>query len=169
MDNTFGRPIIPDNEELRLAKLRSLHVLDTHEENGTFKHIAAIASRMFDVPIALVNFVDRDYVVTKAGVGLEDETQVSRGISLCSLAVLRADVTVFENVLAEPCLLANPMVIGEFGLRFYAAAPLTTSDGYHIGAVCLVDREPREFSSSDQKMLASLASVVMDEIEKRQK
>jgi GAF domain-containing protein len=169
MDNTFGRPIIPDNEEQRLAKLRSLHILDTHEENGTFKHIAAIAARMFNVPIALVNFVEKDYVVTKARVGLDGETQMSRSISLCSLAVLRSDVTVFENAQVEPCLLANPLVIGEFGLRFYAAAPLTTSDGFHIGAVCIVDKEPREFSASDQKMLVSLAAIVMDEIQKASK
>ncbi|RDV11958.1 GAF domain-containing protein [Pontibacter diazotrophicus] len=166
MDNTFGIPIIPDNEDERLAKLRSLHILDTYEENGTFKHIAAIASRMFNVPIALVNFVDKDYVVTKARVGVEGSTEVSRAISLCSLAVLRSDVTVFENAREEPCLLANPMVIGDFGLQFYAAAPLTTSDGYNIGAVCIVDKVPREFSGSDQKMLQTLAAAVMDDIEK---
>ncbi len=166
MHNTFGVPIIPENEEQRLAELHSLHILDTHEENGTFKHIAAIASRMFNVPIALVNFVDKDYVVTKASVGMDDANEVSRGVSLCSLAVLRSDVTVFENAMNEPCLLANPMIVGEFGLQFYAAAPLTTSNGYHIGAVCIVDKEPREFSASDQKMLESLASVVMEDIEK---
>jgi GAF domain-containing protein len=166
MDNTFGTPLIPHDESQRLAKLQSLHVLDTYEENGTFKHIAAIASRMFNVPIALVNFVDKDYVVTKARVGLDGETQVSRGVSLCSLAILRTDVTVFENAREEPCLLANPMVTGSFGLQFYAAAPLTTSDGYNIGAICIVDKEPREFPASDQKMLESLANIVMGEIEK---
>lgn len=165
MENTFGIPIIPDNEDKRLEKLHSLD-LNSYEENGTFKHIAAIASRMFSVPIALVNFVDKDYVFTKARVGVEGTDKVSRGVSLCSLAVLRNDVTVFQNAAVEPCLLANPMVIGEFGLRFYAAAPLITSDGYNIGAVCIVDKEPREFPESDQKMLKSLASVVMEEIEK---
>lgn len=166
MDNTFGLPIMPENEDERLAKLRSLHVLDTHEENGTFKHVAAIASRMFNVPIALVNFVDRDYVITKARAGAEGPNQESRGVSLCSLAILRTDVTVFENAIEEPCLLANPLVIGDYGLRFYAAAPLITSDGYNIGAVCVIDKKPREFSESDQKMLESLASFVMEEIEK---
>lgn len=164
MDDTFG---IPENEEERLAKLRSFHALDTYEEEGTFKHIAAMASRMFEVPIALVNFVERDYVVTKARVGLDGETKVSREISLCSLAVLRTNVTVFENAREEPCLLANPMVTGELGLQFYAAAPLTTADGYNIGALCIVDKEPREFSESDQKVLQNLAAIVMDEVEKR--
>jgi GAF domain-containing protein len=166
MDNSFGIPIIPDNEEERLKKLQDLHVLDTHNEQGPFRHIAAIASRMFDVPIALVNLVDRGQVITKAKVGLEGPNTVSRGDSLCSLAILRTDVTVFENANQEPCLLANPMVSGELGLQFYAGAPLTTTDGYNIGALCIIDKEPRSFSESDQKMLASLAAVVMEEIEK---
>lgn len=166
MYNTFGIPIIPDDEHERLKKLHSLHVLDTYQENGTFKHIAAIASRMFQVPIALVNFVDKDYVITKAQVGLSEAPDVSRGISLCSLSILRDDVTVFENAREEPCLLANPMVAGDFGLQFYAAAPLITKDGYKIGAVCIVDKEPRKFPESDQKILESLASIVMNDIEK---
>lgn len=166
MENTFGQPIIPANEYERLEKLRSLNVLDTYQENGTFKHIAAIASRMFEVPIALVNFVDKDYVITKAQVGLSEAPTVSRGVSLCSLAILRTDVTVFENAREEPCLLANPMVAGDFGLQFYAAAPLITRDGHRIGAICIVDKEPREFPASDQKMLESLAAIVMNDLEK---
>lgn len=166
MENSFGIPIIPDDEQERLEKLHSLHILDDYEENGTFKHITAIASRMFNVPIALVNIVDKDYVFTKAQTGLSEEPVVSRGISLCSLAILRTEVTVFENAREEPCLLANPMVVGHFGLQFYAAAPLITKEGYKIGAVCIVDKEPREFPESDQKMLESLAAIVMNDIEK---
>nr|WP_262506194.1 GAF domain-containing protein [Rufibacter radiotolerans] len=124
-----------------------------------------MASRMFNVPIALVNFVDRDYVLTKASQGLEEPQPVPRGTSLCSLAILRDSTTVFENALHEPCLLANPMVTGEFGLRFYAAAPLTTSDGYNIGALCILDKEPREFSEIDQRILENLASIIINDIE----
>ncbi|RNI31418.1 GAF domain-containing protein [Rufibacter latericius] len=167
MENTFGIAIIPDNEEERLDKLRSLHLLDTHREEGTFKHIAAMAARMFDVPIAMVNLVASEHVHTKGSAGMaEPLSLVPRGISLCSLAVLREETTVFQNALEEPCLLANPLVSGEFGLRFYAAAPLTTNDGYTIGAICLVDKEPRKFPETDQRVLENLASVVMENIER---
>ncbi|WP_026462031.1 GAF domain-containing protein [Adhaeribacter aquaticus] len=166
MQNTFGRPIIPSNEEERLVKLHSLDILGSYDEQGPFKHIAAIASRLFNVPIALVNLVDRDFVRTKADVGMNGVTEVPRGTSLCSLAILNDDVTVFEDAKQDPCLLANPLVTGDFGLQFYAAAPLKTSDGFNVGAVCIVDKKPREFSASDQKMLESLAAVVMEEIEK---
>jgi GAF domain-containing protein len=166
MENNFGIPIIPDNEEERLEKFYSLNILDTHREEGTFKHIAAMAARMFHVPIALVNFVDSEYVHTKGSAGMDVTQPVPRGTSLCSLAVLREGATVFQNALEEPCLLATPLVTGEFGLRFYAAAPLTTTDGYHVGALCIVDTQPREFSASDQKILENLASVVMENIER---
>lgn len=76
----MGYPFIPDNEGERLAKLRSLHILDTYEENGTFKHIAAIASCMFNIPIALVNFVDKDYVITKCPCG---DGRLKRGEQGC--------------------------------------------------------------------------------------
>ncbi|WP_026464096.1 GAF domain-containing protein [Adhaeribacter aquaticus] len=166
MENTFGKPIIPSDEEERLANLHNLNILGSYDEHGPFKHIAAIASRLFNVPIALVNFVDKDYVRTKAGVGMDGVTEVPRGTSLCSLAILNDNVTAFEDAKEEPCLLANPLVTGDFGLQFYAAAPLKTSSGYNIGAVCIIDKKPREFSASDQKMLESLAAVVMEEIEK---
>ncbi|KAA3440749.1 GAF domain-containing protein [Rufibacter hautae] len=166
MKNTFGLPIIPENEEERLAKLHSLYILNTHREEGTFKHIASMAAHMFSVPIALVNFVDSEYVHTKGNAGLDTAPPVPRGTSLCSLAVLKNGATVFENALEEPCLLANPFVTGDLGLRFYAAAPLRTNDGFNIGALCLVDKEPRKFSESDQRVLESLASVVMENIER---
>ncbi len=34
--------------------------------------------------------------------------EVDRGDSLCSLAVMNTEVTVFENAPDEPCLMANP-------------------------------------------------------------
>ena len=60
--NTFiGVSIIPDNEAERLQKLREYDILDTPEE-GAVNHIAAMATHMFDVPIALVSLVDADRV-----------------------------------------------------------------------------------------------------------
>lgn len=166
MDNTFGIPIIPDNEDERLNDLHGLKHFETYQEEGPFKHIASMAARMFNVPIALVNFVDNAHVFTKSGVGLSSYNPVPRGTSLCSLAILKSGVTVFENALNEPCLLSNPMVTDEFGLRFYAAAPLVSNKGHHVGALCLVDKSPRTFSELDQKILANLASILMEEVEK---
>ncbi len=92
---------------------------------------------------------------------------VPRGTSLCSLAILQEKPTVFKDAENEPCLLANPLVAGSFGLKFYAGAPLITSDGHNIGTVCLIDKKPRDFTEKEMEMLEDLAAVVMDEIEIR--
>lgn len=167
MENTFGIPIIPENEEERLTKLYSYHALKKYDGDGVFKHVATMAANVFKVPIALVSLVDREQVIFKGNIGMQGTDVVDRGASLCSLAVLNDEVTVFENAKDEPCLLANPLVAGEFGLKFYAGAPLKTPEGYLIGTVCIVNKKARSFSEDDQKLLAGLAAVVMEELEER--
>lgn len=165
MKNTFSIPIIPQNEQERLERLHSYHILDTHDKAGTFRHITSMAVQIFKVPIALVSLVDYEKVIFKANIGMEGVKEAARGESLCSLSILSDQVTVFEKAKEDPCLLANPLVTGSFGLQFYAGAPLKTPDGYNIGAVCVVDKMPRKFSEADCALLESLAAVVMDELE----
>jgi signal transduction histidine kinase len=164
--NTFATPIIPDNDEERLKVLQRYEILGTPPE-GAFNKIAELAVKIFNVPIALVSLVDKEQVFFKAGVGMPGVTYVERGSSLCSLAVLQNEPTIFENAADEPCLVANPLVAGSFGLKFYAGAPIITHDGYNIGTVCLVDKNPRAFSENDKAMLQDLAGIVMDELEIR--
>ncbi len=165
--NTFGRDIIPDNEHERLAALARYEQISLLPD-GAFNHVAEMAVRMFDVPIALVNLVGAEVVHTIASSGeIPVGNEVVRGVSLCSLAVLSTEPTVFEDALAEPCLLSNPMVTDNLGMRFYAAAPLRTRDGFNIGAVCLIDQKARAFSASEQKVLEGLAQIVMEDIEAR--
>lgn len=165
MENTFNTPIIPGNEQERLEKLHSYNILDTHDETGTFRHVTSLAVQIFKVPIALVSLVDYERVIFKSNTGMEGVKEAKRGESLCSLAILSDEVIVFEKAKEDPCLLANPLVNGSFGLQFYAGAPLKTPDGYNIGAVCIVDKVPRSFSVADRALLQSLAAVVMDELE----
>jgi GAF domain-containing protein len=161
MQNTFGKRIIPEQEEQRVEALRSYKILDTEPE-VFFNNLAHLVAQCFNTPIALISLVDTEQVYFKANVGMPGTDYVDRGISLCSLAVLESDPTVFEDTLDEPCLLTNPLVAGEFGMRFYAGAPITTPDGFHIGTVCVVDKKPRIFSEHDQDLLTRFADSVME-------
>lgn len=166
MHNSFSVPIIPPNDDERLAALRRYEILDTPPE-GAFNRVAAIARAVLHTPVALVSLVDGERVWFKANDGLAGTTEVHRGVSLCSLAVLQDEPTVIENTLDDPCMLANPLVSGAFGLRFYAGAPLRTHDGFRIGTVCVVDQRPRSCTPAEMAILQQLAGVVMDEIELR--
>lgn len=166
MDNSFGMNIIPDNDIKRIEALKRYKILDTPPE-GAFDNVARLATQIFNVPISLISLVDAEEVFFKANIGMGNARKTSRGISLCSLAVLQPAVTVFENAPEEPCLLTNPNVAGSFGLKFYAGAPLTTHDGFLIGTLCIIDKTPRLFNEESRQILQSLAKIVMDEIELR--
>lgn len=166
MENTFGINILPHNDQERVKALKRYKILDTPPE-GAFDNVARLATQIFNVPISLISLVDLEQVYFKANIGMGKARTTDRGVSLCSLAVMQEGVTVFENASEEPCLLANPNVAGEFGLKFYAGAPITTFDGFRIGTLCVIDKTSRVFDENSRKIMESLAKIVMDEIELR--
>ena len=74
---------------------------------------------------------------------------------------------VLANAAVDPRSLANPLVAGDFGLRFYAGVPLRTHDGFNLGTLCVIDKEPRPIDQGQIDDLRDLASVVMDQMELR--
>jgi signal transduction histidine kinase len=159
------RSIIPPDEDARLAAVHRYEVLDTPCE-GAFDRITALAARLFSVPISIVSIVDNDRVWFKSRRGIDVE-QVERLPGLCASAILQREPLIVPDASVDPNALANPIVAGELGLQFYAGAPLTTWDGYNLGAICVMDKEPREFGDEDARTLGQLAAIVVHELELR--
>lgn len=62
--------------------------------------------------------------------------------------------------------LSQPLVTGDPKVRFYAGAPLRTSDGHNIGSLCVIDDKPRaEFTPRQRHALKEFAAIVMRELE----
>jgi hypothetical protein len=108
--------------------------------SGAFDRIAAVAAEIFGVPIAIVSVVDTDRIWFKAHHGL-DVSEIGREPGLCASAITGMEPWIVNDAVTDPRTLANPLVAGEFGLRFYAGAPLTTHDGFNLGTLCVIDRE----------------------------
>jgi CRP-like cAMP-binding protein len=66
----------------------------------------------------------------------------------CASAILSDDPHILTDASIDPRSLANPLVAGDFGLRFYAGVPLKTSDGHNLGTLCIIDKEPRPIDDS---------------------
>jgi signal transduction histidine kinase len=158
--------IIPENEESRLAAVRRYEILDTPAD-GAFERLTAIAARHFRVPIAIISVVDEDRIWFKSVRGLSGVSEIGREPGLCASAILQDDVWVVERADVDPRTLANPLVAGELGLRFYAGAPLKTSDGFNLGTICVIDHVPREITPEETETLTDLAGIVVDELELR--
>ena len=167
MDNSkVPTSLIPDNDAERINKLRAYDILDTPEED-TFNKIAVLAAQIFNTPIAQVTFVDEERVFFKTNISPLKATHIDRKDSFCSIAILNDDVTLFKDMLEVPELSSNPFVVMENGVRFYAGAPLKTTEGLHLGTVCVLDLEPKEVTEQQLKMLETLSSIAMDELELR--
>jgi PAS domain S-box-containing protein len=162
---TVVKDQVRTDESARLAAVRRYDILDTPPD-GAFDRITAMAARLFKAPIAIVSIVDHDRIWFKSHHGL-DVTEIGRDPGLCASAIMQADPYVLPDAKLDPRSLANPLVAGDFGLRFYAAAPLRTSDGFNLGTLCVIDKEPRPISAEDIAQLQDLASVVMDQMELR--
>lgn len=163
---TAAAHVIPDNEGARIEAVRRFAILDTPPD-GVFDRLAAIAARTFDVPIAIVSVVDTDRIWFKAHHGLPDVTQIDREPGLCASAILGHEPWVITDAPSDPRTMANPLVAGDFGLRFYAGVPLTTSDGFNLGTICVLDTNPREVTEREMATLTDLADIVVDELELR--
>lgn len=152
-----------DHEAARLAAVRRYDILDSPPDGG-FDRITALAARRFGVPIAIISIVDEGRIWFKSHHGLP-VNQIDREPGLCASAILGKTPYLIEDARKDPRSLANPLVAGDFGLRFYAAVPLTTSEGHNLGTLCVIDKEPRSIDDEQMEDLKDLASIVMDQLE----
>src|SRR3954453_21383387 len=136
--------------------------------DGSFDRIARIAMTVFGTPISTVSIVDTDRVWFAAAQGLDGVTQVGTEPGLCASAGLADGPYIVNDALLDPRTIHHPLVRGEFGLRFYAAAPIVTVDGHPMGTVTVIDRTPRmpdALTDVQITVLSELAGAVTDLME----
>ncbi len=155
-------PEFPKNEDLRIAALCNLNVLDSDAEER-FDRLTRLAKHHFKVPIALVSLVDSARQWFKSRQGL-DATETPRNISFCGHAILNTEIFYIPNTLEDERFSDNPLVIGPPDIRFYAGAPLSTPEGYRLGTLCIIDTKPRNLSADDMAVLRDLADLVEEEL-----
>jgi len=159
---------IPANEDERLAQLKALNILDTLPEDA-FDRITAKIARMFEVPIALISFIDRDRQWIKSAnelpPDLAEARATSRAESVCGHVVASDQPLTVEDI-ARDRRFANNSLLNERGLRFYAGVPLRIN-GLAVGSLCLLDIKPRRLTEREQRLLEIMADDVVEEIKRR--
>jgi diguanylate cyclase (GGDEF)-like protein len=113
-----------------------------------------------------VSLVDVDRQWFKSMQGLE-VSETPRAVAFCDHTIHARSSLLIEDALLDARFVSNPPVTGEPFIRAYAGAPLTTPDGYNLGALCAIDRRARAFSPSDVTLLERFARVVVDQMELR--
>lgn len=159
---------LPENEEERLAQLLALGILDSPNEEF-FDNMVARLTRIFQVPMAFIAFVDHDREWFKAQMGLPEDVAIARSapraLSICSHTVGANEMLVVEDIARDRRFANNPL-LKERGLRFYAGTPLRINK-LPVGTICLLDTKPRRFSEENRRLLQVIADEVVAELETR--
>lgn len=154
-------PETPEDEKRRLAKLRSLQLLDTGEDLQ-LDQLTRITGRIFQAPICVVSLVDEERLVFKSCVGLT-VSEMDRSMSFCGHTIVATDVMIVEDTLNDERFFDNPMVVGDPHIRFYAGCPLII-DQRKIGTLCIADHGPRSLDQSHIDILKDLACLVQQQL-----
>lgn len=158
---------IDEKEAARLKELERFQLLDTLRE-PLFDKVTQIMSLLFHTPMAFLNIVDEEEVLIKSVIGWESTDRLKREETICgTMTVDQDEPTIYEDTWKDPIWKGNPFIDVEGGLRFYAGAPLVTSEGYKLGTVCIADIKPRQFSEEEKQLLINFSKLVINQIELR--
>ncbi|MEG8057180.1 PAS domain-containing protein [Sphingomonas faeni] len=134
---------------------------------GQLDDIVAFAAELCGAPVALLSLVEEEYQRFLARTGFDLE-QTPRSMSFCAHAMHHHEVMEVPDAQADPRFVDNPLVTGEPYVRFYAGAPLVSSEGVPLGALCVLANEPREGLTRFQRDgLTLLAKAAMGRLDDR--
>ena len=154
--------IMLTNEPARLSALRRYRQMDSPREE-VFDDVAATAAALFHTPMAAITLVDAGREWCKSVLGA-DVTEVDRAHSFSTFAIAQkvlSEIWTVADAASDARFAGNPFVLGTSAARFCAAAPLTTADGFVLGALLVMDTEIREFSAGERDALRRLARQVV--------
>lgn len=158
---------LPADEAQRLVALCGYAVLDTASE-ACFDDLAELAAHRCAVPIALISFIDTHRQWFKARVNFEFP-EITRDMAFCTHTIQEKALTVVPDTTRDARFLEHPLVVGGPKIRFYAGVPLMTPEGYAIGTLCVIDREPHDIPEDQQSALRVLSRQVMAQLELRRR
>ena len=153
----------PESEAKRLQALQETGLLDSVPEEE-FDDLVKLAAYICGAPISLISLVDEDRQWFKARVGLA-VSETPRDVSFCAHVIEQDQLFVVPDALEDPRFVKNGLVQGDPHVRFYAGYPLSTDTGENLGALCVIDRVPRQLTEQQENALRVLARQVMTHIQ----
>lgn len=127
--------------------------------------VVEMAAYVARVPLATVNVLTSHEQHQVAAVGFEASV-CRREDSMCAISLSIGGQIVVSDASKDERYRDNPFVRGPLGdVRFYAAQPLLTPDGFAIGTLCIFDTEPRELDEDQKTALLTMADRIVDILE----
>ncbi|MGA7617687.1 MAG: response regulator [Thermoanaerobaculia bacterium] len=152
---------------MRLLTLQECGILDTPAEPH-LDQLTAFAAEICGAPVAILGFLDQDRYWIKSRFRW-NVSQFPREAAFARFVVDANDVVLIEDAQKDPRAVSNPLVTAPPNVRFYAGAPIVTSDGMVVGSLEVFDRVPRQLQNVQVNALRTLAREVGAELDLRRR
>ena len=153
-------------ERSRVRAVNRLNIVGQVAEPG-FERFVQQAADAFAAPISLLTVLHADTLWVKAALGIDLQC-TPREDGFCSYAVDLGEPLEVCDARIDPRFQNFSSVTGEPYVRYYLGAPLTLMNGIDVGALCVLDTQPREPASRDQRAyLVGLARQATHALEQR--
>ncbi len=158
--------VLAAREARRLRALRRYRILDTAPEVA-FDDLTRLAARDCGTPLALLGLVDATRTWFKSAVGTS-VCSCPREATFCTHALHVDGVFVVPDADRDQRFADRPSFVeGEPPPRFYAGAPLRTTDGHALGTLSVLDQHPRACGEETRATLLALGRQAMAQMELR--
>ena len=154
------------SEADRLVSLQDLMILDTEPE-AEFDAIVKAAAMVCGVPMCLISLVDKDRQWFKANLGFPGVSETPRSMAFCDYTIKQNDLLEVRDCLQDDRFANNSLVTGYPNIRFYAGVPLCSSDGSHVGSLCVLDTKPGALTANQRDILKEISLAASHALESR--
>lgn len=153
-----------EREGARLAAIEYLSAVRP-EVDEVLQELVDDARSIFKTELCMVNLITAYVQYFRAWSGelpedLAEARQNPREHSMCRYVVEAEKPLVVPDFLATEEF-NDQYFCMNYGVRFYAGAPLTTSDGHVLGSLCLVNTRPVKFGEEQMTLLGAFARAVV--------
>ena len=151
--------------------LRELGIVDGPVDEG-FDRLTRLASMVLESSTSLISIVefehDRQFFVSTCCLpepyATVRETPLAQ--SFCKNVKASGEPFVVNDARDDPLVKDNP-IVSILNIVAYLGVPIYGSDDDPIGALCVIDSNPREWSDTDIERLEDVAATVTDQIRLR--
>lgn len=153
---------LPESEMNRVIELSEFD-LDYSSLQENFKDLAKLAAKVAGTNISLVNLIDSFTQWTVSNFGLNIE-QMPREDSVCQYTIVSDQFFEVKDLSVDDRFKDKFYVKDDPNLRYYFGVPLQTSDGLHLGALCVLDTIGKEISPEKVEMLKIIADEIVNRL-----
>ncbi|AUD01367.1 GAF domain-containing sensor histidine kinase [Spirosoma pollinicola] len=159
MQNSYP---VPENEFQRIIDLSDFD-LDYSGLQDKFKDLTTLAAKVTGTDISLINLIDSytQWTITSHGLDL---TSMPREESVCQYTILEPTSFEVKDLQLDERFSERWYVSDAPHLRYYFGIPLTSSNGNHIGALCVLDTKVKELDPEKIELLQIIAAEVVSRL-----